>query len=155
MMRYEGYDYYDSPKGEHISTVARKIVEHAKESGRPVVTVFNDIELSTGTPIKPMRESAEDIVAFYHEQSSFRRNAMSLQKFFYMSDKERDMWMTGKDHRFNCASWDEGQLCCLEKLLKPSLWWEDPNAKVCIACGSPLVNSDEENPRCDKHRNEP
>jgi len=32
------------------------------------------------------------------------------------------------------------------------LRWEDNELKVCVRCGSPLVNSDEENPLCDQHR---
>ena len=30
-------------------------------------------------------------------------------------EKELDIWLESDEHKFNCASYNEGQYCCLDK----------------------------------------
>jgi hypothetical protein len=53
---------------------------------------------------------------------------MTLEQFAAMSVAERAAWLESDEHRFNCAAWGEGQMCCLELLAERLTTGHGPNS---------------------------
>jgi len=46
---------------------------------------------------------------------------MTLDRFLSMSQEERKVWLESSSHRYDCAAYSEGQVCCLDKLVEEKL----------------------------------
>jgi hypothetical protein len=119
---------YEPDKGTNIREAAEQVLALAEETYRLsdkvcnyAFLIFNDIRFSVR-----VGETVDDVVKRYHELSEDARSGMTLDKFYLLSPAERESWMASDEHVHDCAAANEGQACCLDKLLRPKIRVSEP-----------------------------